>query len=132
MIFTRNIIRKCVQTQKASIYTKQTCHANKQFIVVIKDYEDSECLQRRMNTREEHLKSAVVCKEDGKLIAGGAILDSHEAGKMKGSIMISMAESIEELDQRLREDPYFKANVWEKWDIYPFKAAIEGEIKKDA
>jgi hypothetical protein len=31
------------------------------------------------------------------------------------------ADTAEEVDARLKDDPYFKAKVWEKWDIYPYR-----------
>lgn len=40
---------------------------------------------------------------------------------MIGSCLIATAESTEELDAMLKEDPYYKGKVWEKWETYPVK-----------
>ncbi|RCH81032.1 hypothetical protein CU098_001511, partial [Rhizopus stolonifer] len=94
----------------------------KQFVVFLKDYKDPECLQRRLGVREKHLSGAITANKNGSLQAGGAILDSHQSGKMKGSVMIMSAESTEEVEQMILQDPYTKAKVWESWEIYPFKS----------
>ncbi|KAI9785696.1 MAG: hypothetical protein M1839_008713 [Geoglossum umbratile] len=61
---------------------------------------------------------------------GGAFLEEipkpGEVPKMKGSIMLALAGSKEEVVKALQEDIYFKSNVWD-WDkvqIYPFRTAI--------
>jgi hypothetical protein len=50
----------------------------KQFVVVLKDFKDPECLQRRLDAREKHLKDALEANSNGILNLGGAILDNHE------------------------------------------------------
>lgn len=39
---------------------------------------------------------------------------------MLGSCLIIDAESKEQVQQLLEEDPYVKGKVWKDWDIYPF------------
>lgn len=62
--------------------------APKEFLVVLKDYSDPECLQRRLSIRNKHLAEAEVLKAQGVIKLGGPLLDSHEAcfivGKLKG------------------------------------------------
>ncbi|KAI8369679.1 hypothetical protein BD560DRAFT_370581 [Blakeslea trispora] len=96
----------------------------KQFVVVLKDYSDSECLQRRLEVREKHLSIAHNARDNGTLLVGGAILDNHASGKMKGSVLVLSAESPEEVETIITSDPYYKAKVWESWDIHPAKFAI--------
>ena len=38
-----------------------------------------------------------------------------EGPKLKGSVMLALASSKEEVVDALRSDPYFKSNVWD-WD----------------
>ncbi|KAI8878620.1 hypothetical protein K501DRAFT_228135 [Backusella circina FSU 941] len=109
---------------KRMFSTSVTHQAQKNFVVIVQDFKDPDCLQRRINIRQKHLIEAEKSFADGSLFGGGAYLDSHESGKMKGSILIFKANNAAEVDTLLKNDPYFKAKVWEKWDIYPFRPAI--------
>ncbi|KAG2233954.1 hypothetical protein INT48_009767 [Thamnidium elegans] len=95
--------------------------APQNYLVVIKDFTDSECLQRRLNTRDEHLKGALINKANNVISLGGATLDNETDGKMDGSYILLEAESIKDIDTMLKADPYYKAKVWEKWEIKPVK-----------
>ncbi|KAI9352391.1 hypothetical protein BD770DRAFT_393355 [Pilaira anomala] len=110
-----------------SIFSRM--QAPKQFVVILKDFTDPECLQRRLANREAHLNGAFVNQDKGAIQLGAAILDKPEDGKMIGSCLIVTAESTEELDAMLKEDPYYKGKVWEKWDAYPIKTAL-GKISR--
>lgn len=44
-----------------------------------------------------------------------------KTGKMKGSAMICTGETIEEVEEMIKNDPYVKNKVWESWTIYPYK-----------
>ncbi|KAI9470468.1 hypothetical protein BDB00DRAFT_862584 [Zychaea mexicana] len=104
--------------------------ASKQFLVLIRDFKDSEALNRRLLIRDLHLKGANKEAAAGQLLCGGAVLDTHESGKMVGSCMIWEAESEEEVRKKLQADPYFEGKVWEDWDIFPFKVAVGALGKK--
>ncbi|KAI8061062.1 YCII-related protein [Gongronella butleri] len=93
----------------------------KQFIVLIDDYKDEQALERRLAVRDKHLVSATLEHEQGNLLCGGALFDSHESRKMIGSMMICQAESQAELEERLAKDPYVLGKVWEKWTILPYR-----------
>ncbi|ORY98868.1 hypothetical protein BCR43DRAFT_488306 [Syncephalastrum racemosum] len=95
----------------------------KQFLVVIRDFKDPECIQRRMAARPKHLEMAQNSHPD-YIVCGGAIFDSHETRKMVGSAMICQAESEDELRQKIAQDPYVLGKVWESWDVYPYRNAI--------
>ena len=41
---------------------------------------------------------------------------------MLGSLMIIEAESLEKAQKFVESDIYVKNNVWESWEIYPYKA----------
>ncbi|KAG1222972.1 hypothetical protein G6F35_004952 [Rhizopus arrhizus] len=85
--------------------------ARKEFLVIVKDYSDPECLQRRLSIRNKHLAEAKALKDQ----------DVIRSGKMKGSMIIYSGESVEEIEKVIRNDPYVKNKVWESWEIYPFK-----------
>ncbi|CAO3678799.1 unnamed protein product [Rhizopus microsporus] len=107
--------------QSRAFSTKCPLLAPKKFVVIAKDFSDPECLQRRLEVRNKHLDGATELKKRGTIITGGAILDSHETGKMKGSAMICTGETIEEVEEMIRNDPYVKNKVWESWTIYPYR-----------
>jgi hypothetical protein len=52
--------------------------APKNFVVVVHDFKDPDCLQRRMDIRQKHLTEAEKSFAGGSLVEGGAHLDSHE------------------------------------------------------
>ena len=86
------------------------------------DYLDAETYSRRLSVREEHLARAKVAKEQGFLIAGGAILaDQGSNDKMVGSLMIFEAENEEQIRKEIEQDPYVVNKVWENYEIWPFK-----------
>ncbi|CAO3666669.1 unnamed protein product [Rhizopus stolonifer] len=101
--------------------TRSSLLAPKKFLVVLRDYTDPECLQRRLGIRGRHMEEVKIKKEQGIVETGGALLDSHESGIMKGSMLVLNAESVEEAEKIVKEDLYVTHNVWESWDIYPFK-----------
>ncbi|KAG2210291.1 hypothetical protein INT47_003276 [Mucor saturninus] len=95
--------------------------APKQFVAIIQDYTDSGALQRRLDIRNTHLKFALEAQDNGILNLGGAILDNHD--------VLYSAESKEDVEKIIMSDPYYKAKVWEKWEILPFNLAV-GQITK--
>ncbi|CDH50256.1 predicted protein [Lichtheimia corymbifera JMRC:FSU:9682] len=95
----------------------------KQFLVVIRDYTDEGALERRMAARPKHLAMAETSYPN-YIVCGGAIFDSHENRKMVGSAMICLAESEEELREKIAQDPYVLGKVWESWTIYPYRNAV--------
>ncbi|ORX44774.1 hypothetical protein DM01DRAFT_1386788 [Hesseltinella vesiculosa] len=96
----------------------------KQFIVLIHDYTDDQALERRMAVRDAHMAKAAMWHDNKDLLCGGALFDSHTTRKMVGSMMICQAESEQDLQDRIANDPYVVGKVWEKWTIYPYRNAI--------
>lgn len=92
-----------------------------QFLVIARDGEDSEALNRRLKVREAHLAGARKLAADGRMVEGGAILDDD--GKMVGSAVIVDFPDRAALDDWLRNDPYVTGDVWRKIDIMPFRIA---------
>lgn len=62
-------------------------------------------------------------------VGGGSCLISiniiyvckQQSGKMVGSCLIIEADSKEQVQHLLENDPYVEGKVWKDWDIYPFK-----------
>ncbi|KAK0284082.1 hypothetical protein LTR35_005796 [Friedmanniomyces endolithicus] len=65
---------------------------------------------------------------------GGASLDEPvkegEGPKINGSVMIAVAESKEEVLDKIKADIYYKSGVWdvENINIFPFKSAIRSAL----
>lgn len=90
-----------------------------QFVVIAHDYTDDGALDRRMATREAHLKVVQDNFDAGNQLIGAAMMD--EAGKMNGSTMVMNFESRADLDAWLASEPYVTGKVWEKVQVIPCK-----------
>ena len=94
-----------------------------QFLVMAYDGTDDDALARRMAARDAHLAGVNTLKQNGKLIAGGAILD--DAGKMIGSTVYVEFDSRQELDAWLKTDPYVTGDVWRDITVVPIRLAVK-------
>lgn len=47
------------------------------------------------------------------------ILHTKKSGRMEGSFLVVSAESSQEIETMILNDPYYKGKVWEKWEIFP-------------
>lgn len=92
-----------------------------QYLISAWDGNDEQALERRLNTRPDHLAGAKKLKEQGNFIIGGAMLD--ENGNMKGSTMIVEFNTEEDLKKWMDEEPYIAKGVWKKIDVFPFRVA---------
>ena len=92
------------------------------FVVIAKDGNDPQALQRRLAVREQHLQGIQPAAQSGMLQVGGAILDAD--GKMVGSMLLVDAESESEVRTFLDNDIYSQAQVWQSFEIYPFRRAV--------
>ncbi|KAA6410714.1 MAG: hypothetical protein FRX48_06137 [Lasallia pustulata] len=99
-----------------------------EWIVILPDSEGA--LERRNKARPDHLKALIPRVAAGFWTFGGAVLEETEAPgeylKVKGSVMLALAESKEQVLQALREDIFHTAGVWD-WDkvqVLPFKTGI--------
>ncbi|SJX60052.1 uncharacterized protein (C-terminal fragment), partial [Sporisorium reilianum f. sp. reilianum] len=89
---------------------------------------------RRFEVRERHLEQAQNGKRAGRIELGGALLrkDFHEIDQelgpgphMAGSVLVVLAESLEDVRARVMQDEYTQGAVWdvERIKIYPFLQA---------
>lgn len=92
-----------------------------QFIVMAKDGEDEEALNRRLAARDSHLAYGEIAAKTGEQIIAAAMLDGKE--NMRGSLMIVDFENVEELQKWLDKEAYVTGNVWQTIDIIPCKIA---------
>ncbi|PGH22936.1 hypothetical protein AJ80_02985 [Polytolypa hystricis UAMH7299] len=103
-----------------------------EYLIIVPDKEES--LARRLEVRGTHLANIKPIIISGFLKLGGSILDYHptqesETPPMKGSVLIAVAESEEEVREVLLKDVYVTAGVWdvEKGNLY---GPCEGETAK--
>ena len=87
---------------------------------IIKAYDGSGMLEKRMEVRPRHLENMSGISE--KVICAGGLLD--EEGKMKGSVLIMDFENRELLQQYLDSEPYIKEQVWENVEVEPMNVVI--------
>ncbi|KAI8066785.1 hypothetical protein BC940DRAFT_301543 [Gongronella butleri] len=94
------------------------------FLVVAQDHPGEAGLSRRLAVRQEHLENATSSFHHGELKMGGALLDSHETGKMIGSVLMVEADTLEDAKHVVENDVYVRGNVWKSWEIIPYKGAF--------
>ena len=118
------------------------------YIVIAEDFSDAGANARRFEVRERHLEQAQNGKRVGRIELGGALLRKdfnqidEELGPgphMGGSVLVVLAESIEDVRARVMQDEYAQGNVWDldKVKIFPFlqaplknAAAAEGAVNE--
>jgi len=101
-----------------------------EYLVILPDRAGA--LPDRMKVRPDHLKALTPDVQSGFWVFGGAMLDephvesSGQGPKIKGSIMLAVAESEEEVWEKLKGDVYATSGVWEmdKVQVIPFKSAV--------
>ncbi|KAK0256075.1 hypothetical protein LTR91_011733 [Friedmanniomyces endolithicus] len=106
--------------------------SKQEWMVILPDKKDS--LAARMKVRPDHLAALKPSVEAGFWVMGGASLDEPvkegEGPKINGSVMIAVAESKEEVLDKIKADIYYKSGVWdvENINIFPFKSAIRSAL----
>lgn len=93
---------------------------------LIKAYDGSNMLEKRMEVRPRHLEGMSRLNEH--IICAGGLLD--EEGKMKGSALIMDFDSRSGLDAYLAAEPYVLENVWQKIEVEPMNVVIANGKKK--
>jgi uncharacterized protein YciI len=93
-----------------------------QFLILAHDGTDPEAKSRRMAARPKHLELAQTLKAEGKLIAGGTLLD--EAGEMVGSTLYVDFPDRAAVDAWLETDPYVTGDVWRDIEVKPIRLAV--------
>ncbi|KAJ5812264.1 hypothetical protein N7474_008565 [Penicillium riverlandense] len=101
--------------------------AKKEFLCILPDKPGA--MAKRIEVRPAHLEGVKPLVASGKVVAGGAMLNSHptegETPSFKGSMMLAVAESEAEVRQLLANDIYGTSGVWdlENAQIIPCKTA---------
>ncbi len=93
----------------------------RQYVIIARDGNDADALQRRMEARPNHLAGATALKANNQYIMGGAML--NEAGQMEGSVMIVQFETEEDFNHWYSHEPYIVSGVWKTIEVKPFRVA---------
>ncbi|PYH88626.1 hypothetical protein BO71DRAFT_391211 [Aspergillus ellipticus CBS 707.79] len=94
-------------------------------------------LEQRLKVRPIHVAGLKPLVEAGKMVVGGAMVDSHpEEGKQlsfKGSMIVVTGETVEEVNQLIQNDVYAKSGVWdlEKAQVIPYISAVREPIENN-
>ncbi|MFA9375024.1 MAG: YciI family protein [Poseidonibacter sp.] len=89
-----------------------------QYLVIA--YDHTGALERRLESRDEHVKGAKELMASGKILSAAALIEDE---KMVGSTLIVDFEDDNEIDTWLDNEPYVKNNVWnmDEFQIVPIK-----------
>ncbi|KAK9425248.1 putative Ycii-related domain protein [Seiridium unicorne] len=86
--------------------------------------------QRRQDARPQHLKEIIPDIESGFLVFGGPYFSEkctkEGESAMIGSVLVAVAETKDDVINRLKKDRYTELKVWD-WDkvqIYPFNSTV--------
>ena len=87
-------------------------------------WDNRQSAEQRQQFRAEHLERLESLKAQGKLLLAGPLpaIDNDEtaSGEITGSLIIAAFDSQEQAQDWIDEDPYTKAHVYQKVEIFPF------------
>ena len=86
------------------------------FIAIGWDAPDSK--EKRPDARQAHLEHWSDWDAAGRVLAAGPMTD------FAGSLFIVEADTQEEVTQKLQDDPYVAAGVFQKTEVHPFKMVL--------
>ncbi|MFC4699018.1 YciI family protein [Glaciecola siphonariae] len=96
------------------------------YMIYSEDKSDS--LSRRMAARPEHLARLNILKDEGRLLIAGPnpAIDAEDPGPagFSGSLVVAEFTSLEQAKAWASEDPYAKADVYEKVVVKPYKKVL--------
>ncbi|KAI0194206.1 hypothetical protein F4808DRAFT_464512 [Astrocystis sublimbata] len=117
--------------QPSWAFPSRSAHSSsvrKEWLVIAPD--EPGAINRRLKARPQHLEEIKPDVDSGFLVFGGPYSTSTPEGgaspTMAGSIIVMVAETKQEVIDRLQKDLYTAERVWdwEKLQIYPFKSTI--------
>ncbi|QYS97616.1 YCII domain-containing protein [Trichoderma simmonsii] len=133
----RRFLSPLSQIQRPFIRTMATAPPSEyEFVLVIPDKPGPEVRAKRLQVRPQHFSDMTPTLKDGWLKMGGGILnevpeDDNDPNTFDfaGSIMVLVAKSKEDAINKVKDDIYVRAGVWdlEKAQVYPFKKGFRFE-----
>jgi uncharacterized protein YciI len=96
------------------------------YVIISHDVADS--IAQRRTARPAHLDRLILLQDQGRLELAGPrpridAADPGEAG-FSGSVVIAEFESLEAAQAWADDDPYLKAGVYARVEVYPFVKAL--------
>ncbi|CCG84983.1 protein of unknown function [Taphrina deformans PYCC 5710] len=97
--------------------------ASQEYLVIAQDIQEPETLERRKDARPAHLEAVEEAVEQGSFLWGGAMLNE---GKPIGSALLLQADTVAEIREQLKNDPYIEGRVWDpaRIQIIPVRTAV--------
>ncbi len=96
------------------------------YAIIAQDVENS--LERRLQTREQHVARLKALLEEGRLLIAGPhpAIDSHDPGAagFTGSLIVAEFDSLEAAQLWADNDPYIQAGVYAQVTVKPFKKVL--------
>lgn len=86
-----------------------------QFLIIGRDGKDEKALERRLATREAHIKLGDELVKAGNMWYGAALWDDRD--NMIGSMLVMDFPSEKELQAWLGHEPYVTGNVWQEVEV---------------
>jgi hypothetical protein len=86
--------------------------------ILFYDYVD-DVLERRAPHREAHLELARRWKQDGRLVAGGAVGDPPHGG-----VLVFRVDDASEVEGFAGEDPYVANGIVTGWRVEPWNVVV--------
>jgi len=123
IVFTRNPI----------LYRSMSTTSKPRFEWLVMLPDKPNALAKRLEIRPTHLENIEPDVQRGSVVLGGAYLSEQpvegQTPDMLGSAMIFVADSKEEVLERIKHDIYATSGVWDvdKVNIWPFRSAIRKE-----
>ena len=102
----------------------------KTFVALMEFAPDA--LEKRAPLREEHLRRFMAHRDAGKIVAAGPWAEAYD-----GALIIFRADSQEDVDQFIRDDPYYAAGLWpsyrvREWNPITLSTDAFGELAREA
>jgi uncharacterized protein YciI len=86
--------------------------------VLLYDYVE-DVVERRAPFRESHLALARQWKDDGRLVAGGALGDPPHGG-----LLVFRVDDAADVERFAAEDPYVANGIVTSWRVEPWNVVI--------
>ncbi|KAK9790820.1 putative YCII-related domain-containing protein [Seiridium cardinale] len=100
----------------------------REWLVIAPD--ETGAYQRRQDARPQHLKEIIPDIQSGFLVFGGPYFSENNSKEgestMIGSVLVVLAETKDDVIDRLKRDRYTELKVWDwnKVQIYPFNSTV--------
>ncbi|KAL2852804.1 hypothetical protein BJY01DRAFT_244384 [Aspergillus pseudoustus] len=102
---------------------------SKEFLAILPDKPGAQA--KRLEVRPKHLEGVKPLVDAGKVVVGGAMFNNAhpaegETPSFKGSMLIYIADTEEQVWEIIKEDIYVKSGVWDldAAQVIPFKSAV--------